>query len=135
MIGAWKCNTPPFRKLWQTDQPTDWPNHSSNKKMDKGVHREVTPAFPCLHLKFMRVLGRQDHICCFYFCFRILFLGKVKAFIPPSGEEEAVHIYYGIVHWRKSIVICFSTPRLFNARFCYVMLSIFIMFLCWFFCI
>ena len=26
-IGAWMCNFPPFRKLWQTDRPT---NYNSN---------------------------------------------------------------------------------------------------------
>ena len=31
-IGAWKCNFPPYRKLWQTDQPEDHPTTNRTTK-------------------------------------------------------------------------------------------------------
>ena len=30
-IGAWKCNFPPFRKLCQTDRPTNQPTNNGRK--------------------------------------------------------------------------------------------------------
>ena len=39
-IGAWKCNFTLFKKIWQTDRPTD--RRTSNQPTDEGLKESYT---------------------------------------------------------------------------------------------
>ena len=70
-MGAWKCKFPPFRNLWQTDQPNDqpsnWPKKPINQHTDMKVHREVS----LLPSRYFFEGGGAKKSFLFYFCYAL----------------------------------------------------------------